>query len=257
VSEDLQSGRIDGAGDVVTGGDERGPTYWLLTFDRQGPARYLSHLDTARALQRTFARAGIALALTEGFRPKPRFALGLPLPVGAAGLDEVAVAQIARETEDRGVHEGEPRLGAALAALRATAPEGLTPRTLTATDRRPRLRPRRADYECDLRLDAAAAARAVDWFAAQQSVEIERRSPKGRRTLDLKQFVIDLAATAAPGGTHVSFCVRHRADGAARPQEVADLLATRAGGEPVMYRLIRTRVSYEGLPRDMERGGEE
>ena len=33
-------------------------TCWLVTFARSGPARYLSHLDTARALQRTFARAG-------------------------------------------------------------------------------------------------------------------------------------------------------------------------------------------------------
>lgn len=252
-----QSGPIDGARSGVPGGDERDPTYWLLTFDRTGAARYLSHLDTARALQRTFARAGIALALTEGFRPKPRFALGLPLPVGAAGLNEVAVAQIAPKAKDEGAQEGGRSLRERLAALRAAAPEGLTPRALTATDRRPRPRPLRADYECDLGLDPKAAAKAVDWFAAQRSVEVERRSPKGRRTLDLKQFIIDLAATAAPGGTHVSFCVRHRADGAARPQEVADLLAARADGEPVMHRLIRTRVSYEGLPRDMERGGEE
>ena len=46
-------------------------------------------------------------------------------------------------------------------------------------------------------------------------------------------------------------------DGAARPQEVVDLVAGRAGCAPVMHRLTRIAVSYEGLPRDTESGGEE
>ncbi len=241
----------------MSGGQET-VRYWLLRFDRTGPARYLSHLDTARALQRTFARAGIELALSEGFRPKPRFALGLPLPVGAAGLGELAVAQMPPDSEADGtVCDGERSLREALAALRAAAPEGLTPCGLTAIGQRPRPRPVRADYECDLHVDPEAATQAVDWFARQDDVEVERRSPKGRRTLDLKRYVIDLAVAAVPRGTHVRFGVRHRADGAARPQEVADLLAGRAGGDPVMFRLIRMRVSYEGLPRGTEPGGEE
>jgi uncharacterized protein (DUF2344 family) len=44
-------------------------TWWLLTFSRGGPATYLSHLDTARAVQRTFARAGVPIALSQGMRP--------------------------------------------------------------------------------------------------------------------------------------------------------------------------------------------
>ena len=69
-------------------------TWWLLTFARRGPARYLSHLDTSRAMQRTFARAGVPLALTQGMRPKPRLSLPLPLPVGAAGCEELAVVEL-------------------------------------------------------------------------------------------------------------------------------------------------------------------
>ena len=37
-------------------------SWWLLTFCREYPARYLSHLDTVRALQRTFARARVPIA---------------------------------------------------------------------------------------------------------------------------------------------------------------------------------------------------
>ena len=69
-------------------------SWWLITFARRGSARYLSHLDTSRVVQRTFARAGVPIALSEGRRPKPRISLPLPLPVGAAGASELAVIEV-------------------------------------------------------------------------------------------------------------------------------------------------------------------
>ena len=41
-------------------------------------------------------------------------------------------------------------------------------------------------------------------------VTVERVSPKGRRTLDLKRYVSDLAVEAVAGGAAVTFVVRHR-----------------------------------------------
>jgi len=76
-------------------------SWWLLTFARSGPARYLSHLDTARAMQRVFARAGVPIALSEGMRPKPRISLPLPLPVGAAGRAELVVVEVPGEGTDQ------------------------------------------------------------------------------------------------------------------------------------------------------------
>lgn len=222
-----------------------GHAHWLLWFARGGPACYLSHLDMARALQRTFARAGIEVALSEGFRPKARFSLPLPLPVGAAALEELAVAE---------VPAAEPT-SAALRALRAAAPAGIAPLRLRSCAERPHPRATLARYEGLLRGDAAAVLEAIAWFEGEEVVTVERVAPKGRRTLDLKRYVRDLAAEAVPGGASVTFAVRHRPDGAARPQEVVDLLAGRAGCAPVVHRLTRLSVSYEGLPRDEGSGG--
>lgn len=223
-------------------------SHWLLWFERSGAASYLSHLDTARALLRTFARAGVPVALSEGFRPKARFSLPLPLPVGAAGCEELAVVEVTDEA---------PPPARALRALRAAAPEHITPFSLRVCASRPHPRAVLARYSCEVRGDAAALAAAATWFAAQDEVMVQRVSPKGRRTIDLKRYVPDLAALAVPGGASVRFAVRHRSDGAARPQEVVDLLASRAGCEPVVHRLTRVSVSYEGLPRDEGSGGEE
>ena len=225
-----------------------GARYWLVWFERRGPACYLSHLDTARALQRTFARAGIELALSEGFRPKARLSLPLPLPVGAAGVRELAVTQVAQTA---------PAPAGALRALRAAAPVGLTPTGLVETQARPRPRARLARYRCVLRGEPTALAGAARWFASQEEVVVERVAPKGRRTLDLKRYVEDLTVQAVAGGVQVQFTVRHRSDGAARPQEVCDLLAARAGCPAVIHRLMRCAVSYEGLPGDTCAGDEE
>jgi len=215
-------------------------TWWLLTFTRGGPAAYLSHLDTARALQRTFARAGITLALSQGMRPKACLALPLPLPVGAAGCCELAVAEVA----------GEELSAAALGKLGAAAPPGIEPLTVeVAGERHPRPQPQWAEYTCTVLGDAGAVAAAVARFAEQSQVVFQRVSPKGERTLDLKEYVVDTSVQAVAGGAQLRFTIRHRASGAARPQEYVDLIAEWAGIEPVMRALTRVRVAWKQLPR--------
>ena len=73
---------------------------------------------------------------------------------------------------------------------------------------------------------------AVERYATEVSVVRERVSPKGRRTLDLKEYVGHATAEAVPEGARLSFAIRHRDDGAARPQEFIDLIATLGGGRP-------------------------
>ena len=214
--------------------------WWLITFDRDGGAAYLSHLDTARAWQRTFARAGIELALTQGMRPKQRLILGLPLPVGAAARDELLCCEVAETVNI------EP--ARALAALSAASPCGLRPTRLSTSLLHPRPVPVLAAYECQLAMTPDQLAPALDWFAAADAVPYERVSPKGRRHLDLKEFITDVWQTPVQGGSRLGFAVRHRQDGAARPREFVDALAVRLGVDMVMRTLLRTRVTYQGLP---------
>ena len=215
-------------------------TWWLLTFSRGGPASYLSHLDTARAVQRTFARAGVPIALSHGMRPKPRLSLPLPLPVGAAGCEELAVVEVPDDV---------PRSTEALRALRAAAPPGILLLAIVVVgEQHPRPQALEARYACLLEGEAGAIQAAVERYATEVSVVRERVSPKGRRTLDLKEYVVHAAAEQEPEGTRLSFAIRHRDDGAARPQEFIDLIAAWAKVEPVMRGLERRRVIWRDLP---------
>ncbi|HTX68643.1 MAG TPA: TIGR03936 family radical SAM-associated protein [Thermoleophilia bacterium] len=212
-------------------------SWWLLTFSRRGPARYLSHLDTQRVVQRTFARAGVPIALSQGMRPKPRLSLPLPLPVGAAGDHELAVVE---------VPEGIEVTTATLKALREASPPGFAPEKIVdAGERHPRPQPRAAEYACVLDGDAGALTAAVERYNETEVAVRERVSPKGTRRLDLKEYAGDVVAIPLGGGTEVRFTIRHRSDGAARPQELIDLIAEWAQVEPVMRGLERLRITWE------------
>jgi radical SAM-linked protein len=212
-------------------------SWWLVTFSRRGPARFLSHLDTARVVQRTFARAGVPIALSHGMRPKPRLALPLPLPVGATGASELAVVE---------VPEGTEATAQTLRALRDASPPGFVPEEIAdAGERHPRPQARQAEYTCLLDGDAGALLAAVERYNDAENAVRERVGPKGTRRLDLKEYAGTVEATPVDGAVLLGFTIRHRSDGAARPQEVVDLIAEWAEVEPVMRGLERVRVTWE------------
>ena len=222
-------------------------TWWLVSFARRGPARYLSHLDTSRVVQRTFARAGVPIALSQGMRPKPRLSLPLPLPVGAAGVDEVAVVE---------VPEGVTATTETLKSLRAASPPGFeTLAIVDAGERHPRPQPRAAEYACVLDGDAGAIAAAVERYNDAEDAIRERVSPKGTRRLDLKKYVGDVVATPVEGGAQLGFTIRHRSDGAARPQELIDLIAEWAEVDAVMRSLVRVAHHLGRLAPGSKAGG--
>jgi radical SAM-linked protein len=55
-----------------------------VRFAKEGPARFLSHLETGTILARAFRMAEVPVAHTGGFSPHPRFHFGPPLPVGVS-----------------------------------------------------------------------------------------------------------------------------------------------------------------------------
>lgn len=60
-----------------------------LQFEKNGTARYISHLDLMRTFQRLFLRAGIFLKHSKGFHPHPMISIVLPLPVGQSSACEL------------------------------------------------------------------------------------------------------------------------------------------------------------------------
>lgn len=59
-----------------------------ISYSKDGPARFISHLDMIRMFERAMRRAGLPVSLSKGFNPHARLAFSLPLPVGVRGERE-------------------------------------------------------------------------------------------------------------------------------------------------------------------------
>jgi radical SAM-linked protein len=60
-----------------------------VTFSKGEEIKYTSHLDLFRLWERVLRRAGVPLAYSQGFNPRPKLNLGAPLPVGFTGRNEL------------------------------------------------------------------------------------------------------------------------------------------------------------------------
>jgi radical SAM-linked protein len=57
-------------------------------FSKAGKVRFTSHRDVARIWERALRRAGLPVAYTEGFSPRPKLSFGLALSTGYESLGE-------------------------------------------------------------------------------------------------------------------------------------------------------------------------
>jgi radical SAM-linked protein len=96
--------------------DEGTPQQRLRVHYAKGEAlRYISHLDLTRTWERVFRRAGLPVAYSQGFNPRPRFQMAAALPVGVMGKSELLDVWLEEAWAP----------GDVLARLRPNAPSGL------------------------------------------------------------------------------------------------------------------------------------
>ena len=60
-----------------------------IRFCRGEETKFISHLDIMRLWQRALHRAGVPLAYSEGFNPRPRISLAVPLAIGVTSEAEL------------------------------------------------------------------------------------------------------------------------------------------------------------------------
>lgn len=71
-------------------------TKMRLVFTKQGPMRFISHLDLMRLFQRASRRAGLPVALTQGFSPHLKISIAKALKLGVESSSEEAVFHMER-----------------------------------------------------------------------------------------------------------------------------------------------------------------
>ncbi|MDD4201138.1 MAG: TIGR03936 family radical SAM-associated protein, partial [Eubacteriales bacterium] len=92
---------------------------YIINFKKTGVICYTSHLDILKVFKRSFKRAGIKLAYSQGFNPHPKIGFAQPLSLGYEAYDEY----MEFETADDYDGNGSVTL---LESLKTIMPDGLT-----------------------------------------------------------------------------------------------------------------------------------
>lgn len=111
-----------------------------ITFSKTEAMRYTGHLDLHRTWERTFRRARLPLAYSQGFHPQPRLNLACALPLGFTSDCEVLDAWLERDL----------LISDILAALEPSLPPGIVVNQIEVVDQHlPALQTQvqSADYE--------------------------------------------------------------------------------------------------------------
>jgi radical SAM family uncharacterized protein/radical SAM-linked protein len=252
-----------------------------VRYAKQGRIVALSHLELMHTLLRAVRRAGLPVAFSQGFHPKPRVSFGPALPVGVESLCEYLDLELlgssdARDVGDRLARELppgltvlsaealDPRAPSISEALRAVHYRAEFPgrRALPADGGRPEPEqfPEHTWDEEELRTRVEAFLGAEEALVTRASPQKNRSrgrhqkvAARKEREIDLKRLVTHLAVEG-PGV--VAFSLRADPSGSAKPAEVLAAIFG-DGTVPAGVKVLKEGVSFdrtrhgqpEGQPR--------
>ncbi len=208
-----------------------------IKFTREEPVKYISHLDVMRLWQRAFVRAGVDLAYSEGFNPRPRMSLAAPLALGVTSEAELMDITLSRWTSPpafRAAVERQLPEGVRIREVLAVAP------TLPSLQSQVRL----AEYTVTVATGKSTeeVQSAIDVLLARETLPWEHQRDTGPRRYDLRKLVDDLwVGERREGAREIGMLLRCDSQGSGRPEQVAAAL----GFEEYPLAIHRTRLVLE------------
>jgi radical SAM-linked protein len=208
-------------------------------------ARFLSHHDMMRLMARAARRAGLPVAYSGGFNPRPRLSLPLPRPVGIAAREELMTLELTEPIESDQV----------IARLSAQVPGGMKIDSSAALTTKRAPQAESADFELPIGLDQAErlTQRLTEletqptWPCTRLENQPAQSSPHrhgrshGSRQLELRELVMRLTFD----GHTLAFTLAPRQQVWAKVDEVLALLGLDAA---LRASVTRTKVRWIAEP---------
>lgn len=194
-----------------------------VALTKTDETKYVGHLDFGRAIERALRRAKLPVAYSVGFNPHMKLSFGPALSVGVASAAEYVDVEITEPFDalDFGrILSAQLPPGLAFVAAQPVFSSSSLAAALNL-----------AAYQVTVGLlpthdNVLAARNAVAEFQAAESVMYVRRTPKGEKPMDIKNFLVgDVAVGVGQDCMTVIFWLRMTATGAVKPQEVMSALS--------------------------------
>ncbi len=174
-----------------------------VKYCKDGPIKYISHLNLAQVFTRAIRRADIPVVKSEGFNPRFRISFGPPLPLGISSTSEYLDIRLKEEVKTEELAEKLNRvLPQGLKILRAKIIPSFTDSLVKIIDK--------ASYIITLKikevlLDSAAKNQEDELRKLKQEIEknnkrflnldeiiVEKQTKNGIKMVDIKPSVLDI-----------------------------------------------------------------
>lgn len=203
-----------------------------INFSKYEPMRFTGHLDLHRTWERTLRRAGLPLAYSHGYNPRPRINLASALPLGFTSQGEVVDVWLEEQMQVTAIDK----------KLKNSVPPGLFISKIEEVDlSAPSLQSQlmSTEYTITFLDDIPDLDDRLNKILTAVSLPRERR----RKAYDLRPLIEEMQSIPNDEDHHsrllVQLAAREGATG--RPEEV--ILAL--GGSPESGQIHRTRLIFK------------
>jgi len=189
-----------------------------LKIRKEGPLRYLSHLEFQQLFYRACRRAQLPLCYTQGYRPHPKISFGPALPVGIESEAEFVDLELLPGS----------KIMTLLERLNVRLPEGISIsgwRVLTPKDVSISLSQTTFKYKIDIRWTEGGARPPADRIVSdlldRERIPIIRERGEKSKQLDIRPYIISLRVLEQDD-QHVvlEMVLKHTLQGGVKPTEV-------------------------------------
>lgn len=150
-----------------------------LTFSKTGRAKFISHLDLLRSMQRALKRAKIPLWYTQGFNPHSYLMFPLALSLGIESSVELLDFKVTKEVD----------FDKLLLDLNKQLPEGIRALNVDYPHHK-HTEITQSEYKVTLFYDDTECYfNKFNEFIAQEKIEVIKKTKKGEHNIDIKPFV--------------------------------------------------------------------
>lgn len=203
-------------------------------YAKSGRLRYLSHLEVVHALERAIRRAGLPVAVTQGFSPHMKIAFGPALPVGTEGMREYLDVWLTRYTSAEEV----------LAALASVSPSDLQPlEACYVADNAPSLTAALTIgmYRIEVDGEELSAEQVREALARVMGTgELSVKHKGKEKVFDLARSVPkDVDVCGRDGGVEIRLAIRMGAQGSLRPEVLIRAALRSYPDEAILVRTTR------------------
>lgn len=201
-----------------------------IWFSKKGEASYISLLDLQRVMGRAIKRSGVPAWYTQGFNPHIYMTFACPLPLGQESLVE---------SVDFKTEEEHPDFEAWAQALRGVMPTGIEVNRLCLATRKAE---EIAWSRYTITYPAKTAGDAAQRYNALPQALAEKKSKRGVKTLDLKEYIPHIEVREEAEGDCFELLLPAGVSFTVNPALLTGFLEKEYGLEPWNTRILRTEL---------------